>query len=126
GIPDEGPLSTSVPGAVGGAAYAVKTYGTKPLGDVLAPAIEIADNGFPISEALAGGLRSSRAKLAKFPSSTKIWFRDGKPLAMGDVVKNPDLARTLRAIAARGAEPFYRGDIAKNTAAFLKAGGGII
>src|SRR5881398_3124915 len=44
GIPDEGPLSISVPGAVGGAAYAVKTYGTKPLGEVLAPAIEIADN----------------------------------------------------------------------------------
>jgi gamma-glutamyltranspeptidase/glutathione hydrolase len=126
GIPDEGPLSISVPGAVGGAAYAVKTYGTKPLGDVLAPAIEIAEDGFPISEALAGGLRSARVKLAKFPSSTKIWFRDGKPLEMGDLVRNPDLARTLRAIAARGAEPFYRGEIAKNTAAFLKASGGII
>src|SRR5215216_4731647 len=47
GIPDEGPLSISVPGAVGGVAYAVKTYGTKPLSDILAPAIEIADSGFP-------------------------------------------------------------------------------
>src|SRR5580765_7014173 len=102
GIPDDGPLSIAVPGAVGGAAYAVKTYGTKPLADVLAPAIEIADNGFPISEALAGGLRSARAKLAKFPSSTRIWFKDGKPLEMGDVVRNPDLARTLRAIGAQG------------------------
>src|SRR6516164_10039562 len=81
GIPDEGPLSISVPGAVGGAAYAVKTYGTKPLRDVLAPAIEIADGGFPISEALARGLAGSKSKLEKFPSSTKIWFRDGKPLA---------------------------------------------
>src|SRR6185503_7373520 len=60
GIPDEGPLSISVPGAVGGAAYAVKKYGTKPLGDVLAPAIEIAAGGFPISEALANGLRSGK------------------------------------------------------------------
>jgi gamma-glutamyltranspeptidase/glutathione hydrolase len=126
GIPDEGPLSVSVPGAVGGAAYAVKKYGTKPLADVLAPAIEIAEGGFPISEALAGGLRGARAKLAKFPSSTKIWFNDGKPLEMGDVVKNPDLARTLRTIASQGADPFYRGDIAKNTAAFMKANGGII
>jgi gamma-glutamyltranspeptidase/glutathione hydrolase len=126
GIPDEGPLSISVPGAVGGAAYAVKTYGTKPLGDVLAPAIEIAESGFPVTEALAGGLRSARAKLVKYPSTTKIWFRDGKPLEMGDVVKNPDLANTLRAIAAQGAEPFYRGAIARNTAAFLKGNGGII
>lgn len=126
GIPDEGPLSISVPGAVGGAAYAVKKYGTKPLNDVLAPAIEIADGGFPVSEALAGGIRSARNKLAKFPSSTKIYFKNGQPLEMGDIIKNPDLARTLRTIAAQGAEPFYRGAIAKNTVGFLKSNGGII
>jgi gamma-glutamyltranspeptidase / glutathione hydrolase len=126
GIPDEGPLSISVPGAVAGAALAVQKYGTKPLGDVLAPAIEIADGGFPITEALARGLQSSKAKLAKYPSTTKIWFKDGQPLQMGDILKNPDLARTLRAIAAGGADAFYRGAIAKNTASFLKANGGII
>ena len=126
GIPDEGPLSIAVPGAVSGAAYAVKTYGTKPLAEVLAPAIEIADNGFPITEALAQGLQSGKAKLAKYPSSTKLWFKDGKPLAMGDIMRNPDLARTLRTIAAQGPDAFYKGDIAKNTAAFLKASGGII
>ncbi|HZR24218.1 MAG TPA: gamma-glutamyltransferase [Vicinamibacterales bacterium] len=126
GIPDEGPLSSSVPGAVGGAAYAVRKYGTKPLSEILAPAIEIADEGFPVTESLANGIRSSRAKLAKFPSSTKIYFKDGEPLRMGDVIKNPDLGKTLRAIAAGGAEPFYRGAIAKNTAAFWKANGGII
>ncbi len=126
GIPDEGPLSIAVPGAVGGAAYAVKTYGTKSLADVLAPAIEIADGGFPISEALADGIRSAKAKIEKFPSTTKIYFKDGKPLVMGDIVRNPDLARTLRTIAMQGPDAFYRGDIAKNTAAFLKANGGII
>jgi gamma-glutamyltranspeptidase/glutathione hydrolase len=126
GIPDEGPLSVSVPGAVGGAVHAVKTYGTKPLGEILAPAIEIADGGFPISEALAQGIQSSRAKLAKYPSSTKIYFRGGEPLKMGDIVRNPDLARTLRTIAAQGHDGFYRGEVAKNTAAFLKTNGGII
>src|SRR5882762_3537433 len=126
GIPDEGPLSISVPGAAGGAAYAVQKYGTKPLADVLAPAIEIADGGFPITEALARGLQSGRAKLAKYLSTTRIWFKDGKPLEMGDIVRNPDLARTLRTIAAQGANAFYRGDIGKNTAAFLHANGGII
>src|SRR5215831_12344423 len=66
GIPDEGPLSISVPGAVGGAAYAIEKYGTKPLADVLAPAIEIAEGGFPISEALAGQLKNGRDKIAKY------------------------------------------------------------
>jgi len=126
GIPDDGALTISVPAAVAGAAYAVQKYGTKPLSDVLAPAIEIAEQGYPITEALAQGLKSSRDKLAKFPSSTKIWFKDGKPLEMGDVLVNKDLARTLRAIGTQGAEPFYRGDIAKNTAAFIKANGGLI
>jgi gamma-glutamyltranspeptidase / glutathione hydrolase len=126
GIPDEGPLSISVPGAVGGAAYAVKTYGTKSLADVLAPAIEIADGGFPVTEALASTIESSKAKLAKYAPSTKLYFKDGKPLAMGDVIHNPDLAKTLRAIAAQGPDAFYKGDVAKNTAAFLKANGGII
>jgi gamma-glutamyltranspeptidase/glutathione hydrolase len=126
GIPESGPLSISVPGAVGGAAMAVKKYGTKPLGDVLAPAIEIAEQGFPITESLARGLAGSREKLAKWPSTTKIWFRDGKPLQTGDVLVNASLARTLRAIAAQGPDAFYRGDIAKTTAAYLKANGGII
>jgi len=126
GLPDEGPLSISVPGAVGGAALAVHKYGSRPLADDLAPAIEMAEQGFPITENLARGLAGSRAKLEKYPSTTKIWFRNGKPLETGDLVVNKDLARTLRAIAAQGAEPFYRGDIAKNTAAFLKTNGGII
>ena len=89
GIPDDGPLSISVPGAVGGAAFAVQKYGTKPLADVLAPAIEIAEQGFPITEALAQGLASGRAKLEKFPSTTKIWFKDGKPLADGRHPRQP-------------------------------------
>ena len=126
GIPDEGPLSISVPGAVGGAAMAVQKYGSKPLADVLAPAIEMAEQGFPITENLARGLSGSRKKLEKYPSTTKIWFRNAKPLEMGDILVNKDLARTLRAVAAKGADPFYRGDVAKNTAAFLKANGGII
>src|SRR5215831_5716020 len=102
GMPQDGPLTISIPGAVGGAALAVQKYGTKPLAEVLAPAIEIAEQGFPISEALAHGLSGSHDKLAKFPSTTKIWFKDGKPLEMGDILVNKDLARTLRTIAAEG------------------------
>ena len=126
GIPDQGPLSISVPGAVGGAAYAVQKYGTKSLSDVFAPAIEIAEQGFPITSSLAQGLAGGKEKLSKYPSTTKLWFKDGQPLQMGDILINKDLARTLRTIAAQGHDGFYKGDVAKNTAAYLKANGGLI
>ena len=126
GMPDDGGLSIAVPGAVGGAALALEKYGTKTLADVLAPAIEVAEQGYPITENLARGLEGGKGKLGKFPSTTKIWFRDGKPLVMGDVVKNPDLAKTLRAIATQGPAGFYTGPVAKALVAGMRAHGGII
>ena len=126
GIPMNGPLSVSVPGSVGGAELAVQKYGTKPLAEVLAPAVELADRGFPVTEHLANSLKSAQKTLAKFPSSTRIWFRDGKPLQMGDRVVQKDLAATLRVIGAQGSSAFYQGQIAKSTAAFLKSNGGLI
>jgi gamma-glutamyltranspeptidase len=126
GMPDDGGLSIAVPGSVGGAALAVEKYGTRPLADILAPAIEVAEQGYPITEGLARGLAGGKDKLGKFPSTTRIWFRDGAPLVMGDVVKNPDLAKTLRAIATQGPAGFYTGPVAKALVAGMRAHGGII
>ncbi|MBI4623162.1 MAG: gamma-glutamyltransferase [Verrucomicrobia bacterium] len=126
GLPADGPLSIQIPGAVGGAVMAVQKYGSQPLRKVLAPAIEMAETGFPISDNLARALRGSRAKLAKFESTKKIWFKGDQPLEAGDSVVNKDLARTLRAIAAGGAGGFYKGPVAKNTAEYLRTHGGII
>ncbi|MBI4473983.1 MAG: gamma-glutamyltransferase [Acidobacteria bacterium] len=126
GIPSDGPLSVSVPGSVGAADIAVKKYGTRSLADVLAPAIEIAENGFPVTEALANGLRGSRQKLSRYPSTTKIWFRDGQPLGMGDRVVQKDYGQTLRKIAAEGAAGFFKGSVAKAVADYVKANGGLI
>ncbi len=126
GMPEDSGLSIAVPGAVSGAALALQKYGTKSLADVLAPAIEVADNGYPISEGLARGLDGARGKLGKHPGSAKIWFRDGAPRQMGDVVKNPDLAKTLRAIASQGPAGFYTGPVAQALVAGMQAHGGII
>ena len=126
GIPKDGPLSVSVPGSVGGAELAVTKYGSKPLSEVLAPAIELADQGLPVTEHLANSLKSTEKVLAKYPSTTKIWFRNGKPLEMGDRVVQKDLAATLRRIGAEGSQNFYKGATAKATAAFMKANGGLI
>lgn len=126
GMPEDSGLSISVPGAVGGIAHMQQKYGTRPLREVLAPAIEVAEEGFPITEGLARGLAGAKAKLAKHPGSAKIWFANGQPLVMGDVVKNPDLAKTLRAIAEQGAPGFYKGPVARALVSGMQAHGGII
>ncbi|MGH9314517.1 MAG: gamma-glutamyltransferase [Vicinamibacterales bacterium] len=126
GLPSDGPLSVSVPGAVGGAELAVQKYGTKPLAEIFAPAVELADNGFPVTEALAGALRGGRDKLGNVASSRKIWFKGDQPLQMGDRVVQKDLAATLRAIGTKGSADFYRGATGAKIVSYQKSAGGII
>jgi gamma-glutamyltranspeptidase/glutathione hydrolase len=125
GMPGQGPLSVEVPGAVGGAVFAAQKYGTKPLAEILAPAIEVAEQGFPISDNLGRGLEGSKKKLSQYPSATKIWFKDGRPLRAGEVLVNKDLAKTFRAVASGGADAFYRGATTTLSVDYLKANGGI-
>ena len=124
GIPDSGILSVSVPGSVAGAELAAKTYGTKPLAELLAPAAELADRGFPISESLASAVRSSGNKMS--PSAKEIWYRGNTPLGFGDRVIQKDLANTLREIGSKGSSAFYQGPIAEKFAAYMKSEGGLI
>ena len=124
GIPDQGILSVSVPGSVAGAELAAKTYGTKPLAELLAPAVELADRGFPITEALAGAIKSSATRLS--PSAKEIWYRGNTPLGFGDRVIQKDLAATLREIGAKGSAAFDQGPVADKFAAYMKAEGGLI
>jgi gamma-glutamyltranspeptidase/glutathione hydrolase len=126
GIPADGPLSVNTPGSVGAAELAVQRYGTRRLNQVLEPAAQLAENGFPVSESLAGALRNSREKLAKVPSARKIWFTGDRPLEMGERVVQKDLAQTLRTIGSKGADAFYRGAIAEQTASYLKSVGGLL
>ncbi len=126
GLPSDGVLSVSVPGAVGAVELASKTYGTKSLADTFAPAAELAERGFPVSQALATALRTNREKLAKAPSSRRIWFDGDRPLEFGDRVVQKDLAATLREIGAKGSAAFYQGAIAQKFAAYMQANGGLI
>ena len=105
GIPEDGPLTIAVPGAVGGRVCRAELTGTKPLADVLAPAIEIAEQGFPIT-----GSGSRRASKAAWRSSrSPVDDEDpgsatgGTASRWGDILVNNDLARTPRAIAPQGA-----------------------
>ena len=126
GLPEDGPLSVIVPGAVGGMEMAVQKYGSKPMSEVLAPAIDLAENGFPITESLGNALRGSREKLAKAASTKKIWFNGDEPLQMGDRVVQKDYGATLRAIATKGTSEFYKGSTAAKVASYLDSVGGIV
>jgi len=126
GLPDQGPLSVSVPGAVGAVALASNAYGTRSLPEVFAPAVDLAERGFPVSEALANGLRANRDKLGKVSSSRKIWFNGDRPHEMGERVVQKDLAATLREIGRSGSAAFYQGPIARKLAAYMKTVGGLI
>jgi gamma-glutamyltranspeptidase/glutathione hydrolase len=126
GLPSNGVLSVSVPGAVGAVELAAKTYGTKSLSDIMAPAAALAERGFPVSQSLAGALRSNREVLGKVPSSRRIWFDGDRPLEMGERIVQRDLANTLREIGAKGSAAFYEGAIAQKFAAYMKANGGLI
>jgi gamma-glutamyltranspeptidase len=126
GLPSDGPLSVIVPGAVGGMELALQKYGTRKMTDVLAPAIDIAENGFPITESLAGSLERDKAKLARAESTKKIWFNGDRPLQMGDRVVQKDYGATLRAVGTKGTSEFYKGAVASKVSGYLKSVGGII
>ena len=126
GIPDEGPYSTDVPGMAGAFDLALKKYGTLPYEKILAPAIEAADKGHPLSFWASGYHRSAIPKLSPFPSSVKALLKNGGPYEPGDVFVQKDLAKTFETIAKEGADAFYRGRLARLSAKFYKKHKGLL
>jgi gamma-glutamyltranspeptidase/glutathione hydrolase len=135
----EGLLSGTVPGVVDAWYVLLERWGTMSFAQALEPAIELAERGFPLSEGLAGGIRGNK-KLQKFPSSRRVYFPNSEGPRAGEVFRNPDLARTLKMLleaerkarrkgrraALRAArDRFYKGDIARQMAAFSEANGGL-
>jgi gamma-glutamyltranspeptidase / glutathione hydrolase len=121
-----GPRSVAVPGTVAGLALALKMYGTMKLADVMAPAIRLAEDGFPVSAKLVHELAEERDNLQRFSVSRRIFLRDGQMYRAGEVFKQPELAATLRRIAKNGTDDFYRGETAHAIGADMAALGGII
>ena len=107
-----GIYSVTVPGAVDGWFEVLEKYGTMSMAEVLEPAIHYAEHGFPVSPIIADAWRS--LERSQEPSTRATWLIDGKraPRA-GDVFRNPDLARTFRALGSHGRDAFYKGHIAE-------------
>jgi gamma-glutamyltranspeptidase/glutathione hydrolase len=117
--------AAGVPGSVRGFEYASKKYGRKPWAEVVAPAVALAEKGFPVSYGLAKSLGGS-GRLAQFPESKRIFLRDGKPYEAGETFVQPELARTLQRIREQGARDFYEGETAHLLAADMERHGGVI
>jgi len=126
-IPSFGQLPISVPGAVDGWAELHAKFGRLPLAQVLAPAIRYAQEGFPLTELIAYYWERNVAILRSQPlpgAFVETYAPGGHAPAKGEIFKNPALARTYQLIAAQGRDAFYRGEIAENIDAFMRANGG--
>ena len=122
-MPAFGPLSVSVPGTVHGWEVLLKSEGTMTLADALAPAIDYAESGFPVSDIIAFQWKQQEDKLAALPSGQEMLVNGHAPRE-GDLMRLPTLARTLRAVAEGGSEAFYTGPIAAAMADFVQEQGG--
>ncbi len=116
--------SIGVPGSVAGMVYAEKKYGKLSLEKVIAPAIKLARDGFPLAYEDTQDLRKDKY-LAQFPESKRIFLRDGNYYQPGDILKQPELAHTLERIA-KNPDDFYHGAMARELAAAIHKGGGLI
>src|SRR5262245_41831325 len=122
-------LSIGVPGTVAGLALAHAKYGSGnlPLAELIAPAITLARNGVEIVDDIADSLPSAHARIARWPSSAPIFLNsDGHVMMPGQDLLQPDLAITLRAIAAEGPKGFYEGPVAEKIVAAVRKAGGIM
>jgi len=120
-------LAVGVPGTVAGLALALERFGSGKftLAELIAPALALARDGVPIEDDLLDSLLLAQRRLARFPTSARIFLKnDGAPPGAGDRLIQPDLAATLEAIARDGARAFYRGPIADEIVAAVRAAGG--
>ncbi|HEY0591071.1 MAG TPA: gamma-glutamyltransferase [Thermoanaerobaculia bacterium] len=123
-----GPLAAGVPGSVAGLAEAHARFGSMPWKSLVEPAAALASEGFawrPVDAAHLEDAQKNR-RIDRFPSTAALLFRDGHPPAAGDIIKQPDLARTLRRIADGGPREFYEGTTAKLLLEAMRRDGGII
>jgi gamma-glutamyltranspeptidase/glutathione hydrolase len=117
-------LAAAIPGEPAGFEHIAKHYGRLPLKTTLQPAIRLARDGFPLNERLRGGIVAKRDSFNR-NAAARVFLRNGEVPPVGTIIRQPELAATLTAIAERGADGFYRGPVAKKLVDGVRAMGGI-
>lgn len=125
-IPSYGPLPVSVPGAVDGWFELHKKFGKLPMSELLAPAIQYAREGFPVSELIAYYMQRTVPRLGQYPGFKETYMPNGKAPVKGQIFRNPNLAATYEKIATGGRDAFYKGDIARIVASYMQEQGGFL
>jgi gamma-glutamyltranspeptidase/glutathione hydrolase len=125
-IPSYGPLPVSVPGCVDGWIELHRKFGRLPLEQVLAPAIQYANEGFPVTEVIAMYWKSGERVFVKQPGFKDTFLPNGRAPKTGEIFRNPGLASTLTRIAQQGRDGFYAGETAKTIDEFMKRNGGFL
>lgn len=127
GLSTKGYLAVGVPGSVAGFEYARERYGTRERSDLIAPAIQLASEGFVLAPGDVASFTKGNAALAKDPAAAAIFLKPGGvPFAVGERLVQADLAGVLRTISERGPDGFYRGPAARAIVEASKANGGIL
>ncbi len=124
-MPLEGPHAISVPGEVAAWEEMHRRFCTMPFPTLLETAIGYAEEGFPVSPRIGRSFAGSVAKLGQFPASAAIYSSNGGMKKEGEILANPDLARSLQQVAQGGADEFYRGDLARRMVKQLRDAGGL-
>lgn len=122
----EGPLSILVPGSVAGWNALLERFGTLKFKDVIEPAIALAKRGFRVTPRISEYYESLKKNAGRFPSTVKIFYKDGHFPRSGELLVQNDLARTLETLAERGASDYYNGEIAKKIVSYVQAEGGVL
>lgn len=125
-IPAYGPLPVSVPGCVDGWFELNERFGSMKMSDILKPAIDYAENGFPVTELVSYYMELASNNFIKYPNFKETYFIDGASPKKGELFKNIHLANTLRVIASEGRKGFYEGEIAKIISEFIQEQGGFL
>lgn len=125
-IPALGPLPVSVPGAVDGWFEMNKKFGSMKMKDILQPAIDYANNGFPVTEVIAYYMQAGSRSLQGFPGFKETFMPNGEAPEKGEVFKNPRLAKTFEIIANKGRDAFYKGEIAQRIVKYIREQGGFL
>ena len=118
--------SAGVPGSVAGLLEALEKYGTMTPAEVIAPAIRLAEEGFVLNNDLASQFRGNMNSFRRYPASMAVFTRDGTPYESGHLWRQPDLAKTLKAIAEQGRDGFYTGPVADFIVSDMVANNGLI
>ena len=125
-MPQFGMESITVPGAFDGWVTLLEKYGTMKLSDLLSPAIDCAENGFPVMEKTAEDWNAEVTKLKKNPAAATNYLIEGRAPRPGEIFRQPNLARTFRTLARGGRDAFYKGEIARAIADYCEKHGGFI